>query len=662
MYRSMKTIKMKIGALVLLSVLFVAGIIGFSSIQSAQRVVRNNAVQMMAKECAVKAETANALLSRIEQSVVTLSDYALAQLDDTAKFKTNQEYVRQYSEKLFDMALNAAGNTEGAMTVYIRFNPEFTEPTSGLFASRTTANGAFELLTPTDFSMYDPSDTAHVGWYYIPINQGKATWMSPYVNENLDVRMISFVVPLTVDGVSVGVIGMDIDFSILEQLVDKSKLYQSGYAFLTDEQGAEVYSPSSATETDQHWQQEAVALKNGMNLVLTAPQKEINAEAAALTKQIALLTMVGVALALLGAILVIRGITKPLQELNRAAGRIAEGELNVTIACTSHDEVGALAGSLSRTVDRLHTYIDYIHETSAVLQQLAKGELAVELKQNYDGEFARVKDALTAISATLNTDMSQLKQASQQIAIGSEQVAQGAQVLSQGNSEQTEAIEALTALTRDLSIKIKSNADGAKLVHELAGRAGADLQHNGRQMEDMVKAMGLIASNGEEIIRITKIIDDIAMQTNILALNASIEAARAGTAGKGFAIVADEVKDLAVKTTSAAKSISELVQVAVSAIGNGTAISGETEQSVLDTATGAKQVVAIVEEIVANSKEQEQSISQVLHSMDRISQVIMQSSAASEQGAASAEELSGQALMMRELIEKYKLCDVVKSY
>lgn len=651
----MKSIKVKIGALVLLNVLLVAGIIGVSSIKSSQRVVRSNAEQMMLQECGGKAEIINALLSRIEQSVVTLSDYALTQLDDTGKFKTDKEYVQSYTQNLTDIALNAANNTEGAMAIYIRYNPEFTAPTSGLFASRSSAGSEFGLLTPTDFSIYDPDDTAHVGWYYIPVKNGKPTWMSPYVNENLNVRMISYVVPLTVNGESVGIVGMDIDFGIIEKLVDETKLYQSGYAYLSDDSGEAVYRPASAPEEYDGWAQETVSLRNGLNLTLTAPQTEINAEATALTSRIILLMMIGVLFALLVSAIVIRGIIRPLRELNLAAGRIAEGELDVTVSCHSNDEVGTLAVSLGRTVERLRTYIAYISEASAVLQQLADGDLRVELRQEYAGEFFKIKEALTTISTTLDSDMSQLKEASQQITIGSQQVAEGARVLNRGTSQQTEAIDELTALTRTLSEKIKENADGAKIAEELAGRAGVDLQHSGNQMVEMVKAMDLIAANGEAIISMTKTIDDIAMQTNILALNASIEAARAGAAGKGFSIVAEEVKNLAVKTTDAAKSITALAQAAVEAIGKGAAISGETESSVLGTAQGAKQIVALVTDIVANSYEQEEEIARVLQSMDRISQVIMQTSAASREGAASAEELSGQALMMSSLVEKYRM-------
>lgn len=651
----MKTIKMKIGALVAICVLLAAGMIGGSSIRSSRKVVTENSTQLMEQQCEGRAEAMDALLSRIRQSVVTLSDYALLSLDSLEKFQTDKEYVRSYSEKMSEVAINAANNTEGALTVYLRFNPEFTEPTSGLFASRDSGNGAFEMLTPTDFSMYEADDTAHVGWYYTPVQKGEPVWMLPYLNENLNVLMVSYVIPLTKDGVSVGVVGMDIDFGVLQSMVDDITLYQSGYAMLEDENGEAVYRPADAPEAQKGWVFEKTGLINGMTLTLAVPEKEINAEANALILSIILLAILGVLFALVVSFFVIRGITQPLNQLNTAAGKIAAGELDVTVTCSSNDEVGALAVSFQKIVDRLRTYIAYIQEASSVLGRLSEGNLVIALEKDYAGEFAPVKEALLTISATLCRDMEQIKSASGQIALGAEQVSGGAQVLSSGAVEQSEALEELTGQLHALSDKIKDNKEGAQTVNQMAAQAGGSLQQNSGQMKAMVQAMEQITESSQDIIRMTGIISDIAMQTNILALNATIEAARAGEAGRGFSVVAEEVKNLAVKSTEAASEISKLIQDAEAAISDGTRIAVETEQSVRDSAEGAKGVMVIAEQIAANSAEQTQALEKVLTSMERIEAVVEQTSATSQEGAASAEELSSQAQLMKGLVDKFKL-------
>ena len=90
------------------------------------------------------------------------------------------------------MAVNAAANTEGAMAVYVRYNPEGTPPTAGLLWSKTALDGSVRQLTPTDFSGYSPEDTEHVGWYYIPVKYGKPTWMAPYLNEYIYEKMKTY--------------------------------------------------------------------------------------------------------------------------------------------------------------------------------------------------------------------------------------------------------------------------------------------------------------------------------------------------------------------------------------------------------------------------------------------------------------------------------------
>lgn len=654
----MKSIKMKIGSLVLLCVLLVALTIGIVSVRSSKMVLENNASQLMELKCTETAEELNALLLRIEQSVKTLNDYAVGELDDIKAFQTDKSYVQDYTKRLTNAALNAGNNTEGAMTVYIRYNPDFTEPTSGLFYNRDSIQSAFQKLVPTDFSIYDKSDLAHVGWYYIPVNNGKPTWMMPYINENLGVEMVSYVIPITVDGVSVGIVGMDIDFGVIKEIVTDTKLYESGYAFLSNEEGEVLYSPVDGPQEAAGWRSNEAVLKNGIHFTLTAPVKEINAEASILTRKISIICIAGVVLALVLSAVIVRGIVRPLGELNHAAEKIAGGELDVSISCQSRDEVGMLAKNFGETVEQLKTYIDSIDETANVLYSLSLGDLTVELKKEYMGEFARIKEALQTIVRTLNQDLSSIRAASEQVALSSEQVSRGAQTVSLGAAEQTTEMEQLSKLSRELNDKARHNADSADSVHTVASEAGVGLKENSRQMQEMVKAMERINKSGEEIITMTKTIDDIAMQTNILALNASIEAARAGEAGKGFAVVAEEVKELALKSNEAAKNISKLMQDTTKSILDGTEIANETEVALREAVKGTEVAVGIAETIVINSDEQRKYIAQIIETIDKISGIVQQTAVTSQEEAVASEELSGQAQMMRTLVGKFQLRDI----
>ena len=168
----MKSIQTKFIALILGCVLLSSVVIGGAGILNAQRVVDADSAKIMNILCEQKASELDALLSRIEQSVKTLSLYTLDQLESVERLKTDADYIAAYTRELESVSVNAAGNTEGAMAVYVRFNPEFTPPTSGLLWSKTERSGAFQQLTPTDFSGYSPSDVEHVGWYYIPFFTG----------------------------------------------------------------------------------------------------------------------------------------------------------------------------------------------------------------------------------------------------------------------------------------------------------------------------------------------------------------------------------------------------------------------------------------------------------------------------------------------------------
>lgn len=388
----MKSIQTKFIALILGCVLLSSVVIGGAGILNAQQVVDGDSAKIMNLLCEEKSAELNGLLTRIEQSVKTLSIYTLDRLESVERLKTDPDYLEEYTRKLESVAVNAAGNTEGALAVYVRFNPELTPPTSGLLWSKTERSGTFQQLTPTDFSGYSPSDVEHVGWYYIPVKNGQAIWMSPYFNQNLNVQMISYVIPLYRDNQTVGVVGMDIDFGVIEDMVGSIRLYDSGYAFLADGQGTVMYhkdislgTPMAAADKsllpvvaelengtsgsalftyERNGEKRELAfrtLRNGMRLAVTAPVKEIDAGRNGLILQSCVALLLVSALSVALTLVFTRRLVRPLKELNQAAKKIADGDLSVSISTQTKDEVGALADSFQKTVEHLQQYISYIN-------------------------------------------------------------------------------------------------------------------------------------------------------------------------------------------------------------------------------------------------------------------------------------------------------------
>ena len=189
---------------IVFAVLLVGGIFIYYSLDASEE----NARQEILLASQVRAGELEKTLACIETGVNTLAAAANDEVKDTGRFKTDKEYVEQCAANLRQVGLNCGRNVEGAMSYYVRFNPDYSYPTSGLFGVRNSQNEPFQVVPCTDISMYDKDDLEHVGWYYIPVNRGKPTWMNPYMNANINVYMISYVVPLFLpDGTSAGVFG-----------------------------------------------------------------------------------------------------------------------------------------------------------------------------------------------------------------------------------------------------------------------------------------------------------------------------------------------------------------------------------------------------------------------------------------------------------------------
>ncbi|MDD3570503.1 MAG: methyl-accepting chemotaxis protein [Lachnospiraceae bacterium] len=350
-------------------------------------------------------------------------------------------------------------------------------------------------------------------------------------------------------------------------------------------------------------------------------------------------------------------ITKPLRKITDVAEEIAEGNFNVELNVKSQDEVGHLAKAFSRTVDSLVDYQGYIDEISNSLMLLSQGDLMVELKRDYVGQFQKIKDNMDAFLQNINSTILQINQASHQVASGSEQVSSGAQALSQGATQQASSIEELAATINEISTQIKNNAENAKLANSSAELAEKEIFSSNDQMKSMVSAMEEINAKSSEISKIIKVIEDIAFQTNILALNAAVEAARAGTAGKGFAVVADEVRNLASKSAEAAQSTTKLIEETLVAVEKGSEIAGNTAKSLEESAKVTREAVDLIDKITEASNEQALSVEQVTQGVEQISSVVQNNAATAEESAAASEELWSQSNILKELVARFKLKD-----
>lgn len=360
-------------------------------------------------------------------------------------------------------------------------------------------------------------------------------------------------------------------------------------------------------------------------------------------------------LTLLVVIQVRRIVGRPVKELSLVATRIAEGDLNQTIRYQSRDELGVLAHNFNRVTVRLRDYITYIDEVSDTLLEIAKGNLAFELKNEYTGEFAKIKESLNEIAVELNHTIGQMNAASRDVADGAAQISDGAVSLSQGSGEQAAEIEALAGHIEKAAFGVHDIAESAQKASGISCEVREGLLNSNTKMQNMTQIIQKIGDRSNAINTIVKTIDDIAFQTNILALNAAVEAARAGEAGKGFAVVAEEVRTLAGKSANAAKETTELLGETISSMEEGIRAADDTAKSMLAAAGLAEEMDTLIGGIVEDTNQQTVIAEEISSGIDQIAVVVQQNVSTAESSAAAGEELSAQATLLKELVSKFRL-------
>ena len=521
--------------------------------------------------------------------------------------------------------------------------------------------------------------------YYRTITEGVVNISEPYVDHTTNTMAVAITAPVYANGKVVGLTGIDIGIDVLAKVVADYKLGDTGYfALLTkanmvtshkdsdnllkqvEEIGlSENMLKSVSDQNDQiidytynnnSYKGNCVPLGDtGWKIISAMPENEFQKDIRNLIGIIVVVYILTLLILTVVMFIIIGLVTKSIKKITEITNHLADGELNVEINIRTKDEVGELAKAINLLTNRLKSYIVYINESVDILNEFGNGNLVMEMHNNYDGEFARLKDALINVSNVLRETIGKIKYSSESIHSNSEHVSSGAQVLAQGTTEQASAIQELSAEINEIYANIVQNAHNAENAGKMSIESSDEVDRGNQKMHEMLLAMDEISKSSQEIGKIIKVIDDIAFQTNILALNAAVEAARAGSAGKGFAVVADEVRNLAAKSAEAAKQTTALIENSISAIKKGTTLADETGKSLTGIVDKAKHTGDLITEIVEASSQQTVSVNQIKGGIEQISSVVQQNAATAEASAANSEELSSQAQILNELINRFKV-------
>lgn len=350
-----------------------------------------------------------------------------------------------------------------------------------------------------------------------------------------------------------------------------------------------------------------------------------------------------------------KSITEPISEMEQVAENLAEGILDADIITyASADEVGNLAANMKSAIVGLKLLIG---DLSYLMKEIAGGNLALTTTQEgaYKGEFRPILMSIRDMNNNLNLTIGEIREASEQVSVGSTQMAESAQGLAEGATEQAGTVEELNATVENVTEMAKKSAEDAEQTSEEISASAKKAEQSRAEMDKLMEAMQRIDSTSKEIVNIIGSIEDIATQTNLLSLNASIEAARAGDAGRGFAVVADQIGKLASDSAQSAANTRELIMKTLDEIQVGNDITSVVSAAFANIIKEVEAFAAAAENIKQQSVEQSQNLQQVSEGIEQISGVVQNNSATAEETSATSEELAAQADNLKELVARFQL-------
>ena len=346
-------------------------------------------------------------------------------------------------------------------------------------------------------------------------------------------------------------------------------------------------------------------------------------------------------------------VTDRLIKLEGVANNIEIGNLSdEPVDAGKLDEVGAVITAINNTTVALNEYITDIHD---VLAHIENGDFTYSSTVDYKGDFIKIKESLNNIVRVFSDVIRNVKDSAESVDSNASQISTASQMLAEGTSTQAATIEEISSTVVDLSDRVNDNAQNTAKAKKLSDKTNDRVHDQNSKMSNMLVAMNDIKEKSNEIQKIIKSIDDIAFQTNILSLNAAVEAARAGAAGKGFAVVAEEVRNLAIKSAEAAAETTQYIEASINAVNDGVVLAQEAATSLSEVMTISSETNDIIVDISQKTEEQATALKEVSIGLDQISDVVQQNSATAQENAASCAELDDQVRHLQNILSRFTL-------
>ena len=349
------------------------------------------------------------------------------------------------------------------------------------------------------------------------------------------------------------------------------------------------------------------------------------------------------------------GIVTPMNAMIERFKTFAKGDLSSPFPeVKSKDEIAEMVQEASDMASNMNLIIN---DAGEILGSMAEGNYVIQTKveDKYTGEFEKLLTAMRKTRDQMKKTLQAIDDASNQVSAGASNLAEASQSLAEGATDQAGAVEEIQATVTTITENIQAFANYALESYNQAKKYSDEAANSREEMKAMVEAMNRINETSRKIENIISEIEDIASQTNLLSLNASIEAARAGEAGRGFSVVADQIRQLAEQSAGAAVDTRELIEGSLQEIAEGNKAAEHVAESIVKVVNGVQKIAESAERARTMAAEQADAMEQVDQGIVQVSEIVQSNSASAEESSATSEELSAQAITLNELIGQFVL-------
>ena len=570
----MKKISTKIAVMTVIMVIVTSVIISAVCLTSYKDKVIQAAEDQTKVVASQGAGQMDMVMTQAETLIYDIIFYIQAHVEKDKILAEDKAYFTQFEKDVNDYVMQETNKLDNVLTTYVRYVPDLTHGTAGIFYTKGE-DGKMSPVTPTDLAAYEPDDYEHVGWFYEPLENGNASWLTPYYNANIDADMISYVVPFYINDQYFGVAGIDFSFDYICSIMEKEYTYKTGNYYIYDDEGDIIFAKDKmiGKNINDLMGKEVTNIESEVNEKITSFKAEYNGKVftgsnytlsngwvvgamptseemskdfnKTFIKLIVTVVFVIIIMCVL-SILVGNMISNPITSLIGTADHIAKGDLTEVIEVKKTDEVSNLARALVTMKESLRGIIgDVAYESKSIASVIDNASKEID---EISVEFENVSVATTRLSSGMESTSDRTDIMTKE---------------TEGINNLLESMEVKTVEGTNISSDISKRAQELRKTAESA-RENAMVINN---TVDSTLQKAIEDSRAiEQIDMLSSAMLDIASKTNLLALNASIDAARAGESGRGFAVVANEISTLASNSRDTVNKIQEISKNVVAAV------------------------------------------------------------------------------------------------